>query len=94
MNNRPVGDRSSETWSYSININMVMMMMKMMTVYCTSQKKYRLCVKIKVAVFWDIETCNHVEIARRFKNAYCHHHQGDNSRHSIAEYSRLNFLPP
>jgi hypothetical protein len=30
-----------------------------------------------LTVFWDVVPCSLVEIDRRFKGAYCHHHQGD-----------------
>jgi hypothetical protein len=28
-------------------------------------------------VFWNISPCSHVEVDRRFRGAYCLHHQGD-----------------
>jgi hypothetical protein len=28
-------------------------------------------------IFWDVAPCNLVEIDRRFRSAYCLHHQGD-----------------
>jgi hypothetical protein len=31
---------------------------------------------MKMAVFWDVATCNLVEIDRRFRDAYCLHYQG------------------
>jgi hypothetical protein len=32
---------------------------------------------MKFGVFWDVAPCNHVEVGRRFRGAYCLHHQGD-----------------
>jgi hypothetical protein len=31
---------------------------------------------MKFGVFWDRETCSHVEVGQRFRSAYCFHHQG------------------
>jgi hypothetical protein len=28
-------------------------------------------------VFWDVAPCSHVEVDRRFRHAYCLHHQDD-----------------
>jgi hypothetical protein len=40
-----------------------------------------LCVQIvamlKFRVFWDVASCNDVEVDRRFRGAHCLHHQGD-----------------
>jgi hypothetical protein len=36
--------------------------------------------KSKMAVFWRDEPCSLVEIYRRFRGAYCLHHQGDEYR--------------
>jgi hypothetical protein len=30
---------------------------------------------MKLRVFWDIAPCSHVEVDRRFRGAYCLHHQ-------------------
>jgi hypothetical protein len=30
---------------------------------------------MKFRVFWDVEPCGHVEVDRRFRGAYCLHHQ-------------------
>jgi hypothetical protein len=30
-------------------------------------------------VFWDVVPCGHVEVARRFRDMYCLHHQGEES---------------
>jgi hypothetical protein len=30
---------------------------------------------IKFRVFWDVAPCNHSEVDRRFRDAYCLHHQ-------------------
>jgi hypothetical protein len=32
---------------------------------------------VKITAFWDVAPCSVVEIGRRFKGAYCLHHQGD-----------------
>jgi hypothetical protein len=32
---------------------------------------------MKMAVFWVAAPCSLVEVYRRFKGAYCLHHQGD-----------------
>jgi hypothetical protein len=32
---------------------------------------------MKFRVFWDVAPCSHVEVDRRFRGAYCLHHQGD-----------------
>jgi hypothetical protein len=32
---------------------------------------------MKVTVFWDVAPCSLVKIDRRFRAAYCLHHQGD-----------------
>jgi hypothetical protein len=34
---------------------------------------------VKFRVFWDVAPCSHVEVDRRFRGAYCFHHQGDES---------------
>jgi hypothetical protein len=34
-------------------------------------------VSMKFRVFWDVAPCSHVEVDRRFRGAYCLHHQGD-----------------
>jgi hypothetical protein len=31
---------------------------------------------MKFRVFWDVAPCSHVEFDRRFRGAYCVHHQG------------------
>jgi hypothetical protein len=31
---------------------------------------------MKMAVFWVVARCNLVEVCRRFRGAYCLHHQG------------------
>jgi hypothetical protein len=30
---------------------------------------------VKIVAFWDIAPCCLVEVDRRFRGAYCHHHQ-------------------
>jgi hypothetical protein len=32
---------------------------------------------MEMTVFWDVEPCGGVDIDRRFREAYCLHHQGD-----------------
>jgi hypothetical protein len=32
---------------------------------------------MKFRVFWDVAPCSHDEVDRRFRGAYCFHHQGD-----------------
>jgi hypothetical protein len=32
---------------------------------------------VKMTAFWDIEPRSLVEVTRRFRGAYCVHHQGD-----------------
>jgi hypothetical protein len=32
---------------------------------------------MKMTAFWDIVPCSLVEVDRRFRGAYCLHHQGD-----------------
>jgi hypothetical protein len=31
---------------------------------------------MKFRVFWDVAPCSHIELDRRFRGAYCLHHQG------------------
>jgi hypothetical protein len=31
----------------------------------------------EVRVFWDVAPCSHTEVDRRYRGAYCLHHQGD-----------------
>jgi hypothetical protein len=33
----------------------------------------------KMTAFWDIASCRHTEVGRNVKDAYCHHHQGDDN---------------
>jgi hypothetical protein len=35
---------------------------------------------MKFRVFWNVVSCSRVEVDRRFRDAYCHHHQGDHHR--------------
>jgi uncharacterized protein (DUF305 family) len=30
---------------------------------------------VKIRVFWDVAPCSQVDVDRRFRDAYCHHHQ-------------------
>jgi hypothetical protein len=32
---------------------------------------------VKLGVFWDVAPCSQVDVDRRFRGAYCLHHQGD-----------------
>jgi hypothetical protein len=34
---------------------------------------------MKFRAFWNVLLCSQVDIARRFRGAYCVHHQGDES---------------
>jgi hypothetical protein len=43
-----------------------------------------------VTVFWDVAPCSLVETDRRFRGAYCLHHQGDDLPHIIPEDSHLH----
>jgi hypothetical protein len=36
----------------------------------------RTAASIKFRVVWDVATCSHVEVDRRFIGAYCPQHQG------------------
>jgi hypothetical protein len=42
---------------------------------------------MKVTVFWDDVPCSLVETGRRFRGAYCLHHQG-NDRDYMAQHPR------
>jgi hypothetical protein len=33
---------------------------------------------MKMRPFWDVAPCSLIEIDRRFRDAYCLHHQGNN----------------
>jgi hypothetical protein len=52
-------------------------------------------VSLKMAVFWDVAPCSLVEVYRRFRGAYCLHHQGGDgkskqtTRRNIPEDSNL-----
>jgi hypothetical protein len=35
---------------------------------------------VKMAVFWVVAPCSLVKVYRRFRDACCLHHQGDNPR--------------
>jgi hypothetical protein len=37
-------------------------------------------------VFWDVVPCSHVEVDRRFRGAYCLHHQGDSSMEAVRTF--------
>jgi hypothetical protein len=32
---------------------------------------------MKFKVFWDVLPCSQIDVDRRFRGAYCLHHQGD-----------------
>jgi hypothetical protein len=32
---------------------------------------------LKMTAFWDVAPCSVVEVGRRFRDAYCLHHEGD-----------------
>jgi hypothetical protein len=38
-------------------------------------------------VFWDVSSCSYVEVDRRFRGAYCLHHQGYDKPVRISETS-------
>jgi hypothetical protein len=40
-------------------------------------------IKTEMTISWDIETCSPVYIDRRFRGAYCLHHQGDETSVNI-----------
>jgi hypothetical protein len=44
---------------------------------------------MKMTVFWDVAPCSLVEIYRRFRGAYCLHHQGDHSVQNILSYLKI-----
>jgi hypothetical protein len=45
---------------------------------------------MKMAVFWDVAPCSLVDIGRRFRGAYCLHHQGDyTAQHPIFKFNLL-----
>jgi hypothetical protein len=48
--------------------------------FCTTVVIFKVLVamSMKMNVFWDVAQCNPVETDRRFRGAYCLHHQGDN----------------
>lgn len=35
---------------------------------------------MKMTAIWDVASCTLAEIGRRFRDAYYHHHQGDQSK--------------
>jgi hypothetical protein len=41
------------------------------------RERYRGTAVSKMTVFWDAAPCGLVEIDRRFRSAYCLHHQGE-----------------
>jgi hypothetical protein len=44
---------------------------------CLQFWKYHLVIIKKFRAFWDVAPCSHVKVDRRFRGAYCLHHQGD-----------------
>jgi hypothetical protein len=38
---------------------------------------------MKMTVFWDVVPCSLLEIDRRFRGAYCLHHQDDSHLHKL-----------
>jgi hypothetical protein len=56
---------------------------------------------MKMAVFWDVMPCSLVEIDRRFRGAFCLHHQGATSQKTaifgrefiIAQFVSANLIP-
>jgi hypothetical protein len=47
------------------------------------QKKHKSSLNIRA--FWNIASCNLVKVDRRFRGAYCLHHQGETARRCIPE---------
>jgi hypothetical protein len=59
---------------------------------CDSEAKYT-CVRVQVIMavsmemgraFWDMAPCSLVRLDRRFRDAYCPHHQGDDPDGAVA----------
>jgi hypothetical protein len=46
---------------------------------------------LKVAAFWDVAPSSLVEVDRRFVDAYCLHHQGDERLHGVASCKSVSF---
>jgi hypothetical protein len=46
----------------------------------------------EVRVYWDVVPCSHVAVDRRFRGAYCLHHQGDELTYEHTK-SILNHRP-
>jgi hypothetical protein len=44
---------------------------------CETFRTYQTKRSMKMAVVWNVAPCSLVEIDRRFRGAYCPHHQGD-----------------
>jgi hypothetical protein len=44
---------------------------------------------MNMTIFWDIASCILVEIDRRFGDAYCLHHHGDNLKR-LSVFARLH----
>jgi hypothetical protein len=42
-----------------------------------SKKEMNKTITMKFSVFWDVAPCSEVDVDRRFRGAYCLHHQGD-----------------
>jgi hypothetical protein len=38
---------------------------------------YRIVYLMKMVAFWFVAPCSLLEVYRRFRSIYCHHHQGD-----------------
>jgi hypothetical protein len=45
---------------------------------------------LKFRVFWDVAPCSHVEVDRRFRGAYCLHHQGNFTK-TLKFMNRFNY---
>jgi hypothetical protein len=43
------------------------------------------------SVFWDVAPCSLVEVYRRFRGAYCFHHQGDDNGVANTSKTSVNF---
>jgi hypothetical protein len=53
----------------------------------TSQMYEHLQKRSLYRVFWDVVPCSHVEVDRRFRGAYCLHHQSDDIIRQVSSSS-------
>jgi hypothetical protein len=45
---------------------------------------------LRVAFFWDVAPCSVVEIDRRFRDAYCLHHEVDRQTHGATSQKTVS----